>query len=485
MNAERLFLTEKEGDKKEYLRQMELAARAAADAFTGDRAYEGTEPHKLTELIKEERILPEKGIGFDAALEKMKEKIIPYLVHPSSSSYMPHLHSPALLETLAADAVISAFNQSMDTWDQSPAATTTECEVIRHLCGLYGFGEHGGGVFTSGGTDSNFEALLISRDAFCSKMGWNIRACGLPADFGKLRVYTSEISHFSVKKSMHLMGLGYRSVVPVPVDKNYRMDTAALARLVKDDKARGSLPFCAVATCGTTDFGTIDPMAEINEICRENGMRLHCDAAYGSALILSRRYRDRIAGISLADSITADFHKMFMLPISCSVMLLKDDRDFKFIEFHEEYLNRQEDEDEGFTNLVGKSMQTTRRFDALKVWMSFQSRGRDGWERLINEIMENADYLYKWLEASPDFETLVQSEISSVVFRVKGSDELNRNIRLRLLEKHGTIIGQTTADGRIWLKCTLLNPEITRDKTQALMAEILKTAAECGREAAL
>ena len=479
MNGERLFLTENEADKKEYIREMELAVHAAADAFRDGRAYAGTEPQKLVELITEERILPEKGLGFDAALAKMKEMIIPHLVHPSSSFYMPHLHSPALLETLAADAVISAFNQSMDTWDQSPAATQTECEVIRHLCGLYGFGEHGGGVFTSGGTDSNFEALLISRDDFCSRRGWDIRTCGLPEYYGKLRVYTSEISHFSVKKSMHLMGLGYRCVVPVPIDEKFRMDVKALAELVEADKARGNIPFCVVATCGTTDFGTIDPMSDIYEVCRRHGMRLHCDAAYGSALVLSRRYRDRIAGISLADSITADFHKMFMLPISCSVMLLKNDSDFKYTAFHEDYLNRQEDEDDGFTNLVGKSMQTTRRFDALKVWMSFQSRGREGWELLINEIMENAAYLYEKLEASDGFEPLIRSELSSIVFRVKGSDELNRRIRICLLEKHGTILGQTTVNGKIWLKCTILNPEITREKIDWLLGEILKTAKEC------
>ena len=478
MNKERLFLTEREEDKKEYLREMELALGAIVDAYRDGRAYVGMEPQKLAEFMAEDTILPNTGLGFDAALAKMKDKIIPYLVHPSSAAYTPHLHSPALMETLAADAVISAFNQSMDTWDQSPAATQTECEVIRTLCSLYGFDEKADGVFTSGGTDSNFEALLISRDLFCDKFGWNIRMNGLPDEFRKLRVYTSQISYFSVRKSMHLMGLGYNSVVLVPVDENFRMDAKALEKFVEDDIACGNIPFCAIATCGTTDFGTIDPIEEIHAICQKYGMRLHCDAAYGSALILSDNYRSRIAGISLADSLTVDFHKMFMLPISCSSMLLKNGDDFKYIAFHSNYLNREEDEEEGFTNLVGKSLQTTRRFDALKVWMSFQSRGRDGWAKLIDEVMKNSEYLYEKLDGMDGFETLVRSEISSVVFRVDGSNELNRSIRLGLLEKHGTVIGQTSAMGKTWLKCTILNPNITKEKIDWLLSEIIKTAKE-------
>ena len=180
-----------------------------------------------------------------------------------------------------------------------------------------------------------------------------------------------------MEKSAHVLGLGYECVVKVPVDSRKKMDLAALKQLIEKDKAEDNIPFLLVATVGTTDFGSIDPLKELSELCKANGMWLHADAAYGSGVILSQKYNNRIAGLNLCDSITVDFHKMFLLPISSSAVLVKNGKTFDALTIHADYLNREEDEEDGYTNLVDKSLQTTRRFDALKVWMSFQMRGKD------------------------------------------------------------------------------------------------------------
>ena len=231
-----------------------------------------------------------------------------------------------------------------------------------------------------------------------------------------------------------------------------------------------------MATAGTTDFGSIDDIKALREVADEEGCLLHVDAAYGSALIISGRCRDRLGRIELADSITIDFHKMFLLPISCSALLVKDRHALDCFLIHADYLNREEDEEDGYINLVGKSMQTTRRFDALKVYISFRMRGRDGFGRIIDTAVDNASYFYSRLSADDEFIAPVEPELSSVVFAHRGGDETNRRVRRSLLES-GTVIGQTVYDGRVMLKFTLLNPALTHEHIDSLIDRIKDLAA--------
>lgn len=489
---EELFLTCEKSNKKTYKKLIKQTAAAIADAFTDDKAYSGPTPEELKKIVAQDTILPEHGLGFDKVFQLTKEKVLPNLLRTPSTDYMPHLHGPSLLETISSELIISTFNQSMDSWDQSPVATEIEVETIRHLCSLYGYDPaKADGVFTSGGSQSNQTALLLARDWYCNKqLNYDVKKYGLDEKCSKLRMYTSEISHFSMEKSCHIMGLGYKSVVKVPVDSRKRMDISALRFLIEKDLKAGNFPFLIVGTVGTTDFGSIDPLEELSRIAGEHNMWLHADAAYGSGVTMSEQYHDRVAALSLCDSITVDFHKMFLMPISCSAVLLKYGSTFDALTIHADYLNREEDEEDGYTNLVDKSMQTTRRFDALKVWTSFQARGRDGWSKIITTSMDNAAYFYSQLKADPDFAVVTEPEISSVVFRYCGSkkdanneeleklDEINKKVRRTLIHQYGTIIGQTVSDGRVCLKFTLLNPRITHEKLDELK-DLIKRLSSC------
>ena len=477
MSQSNLFLTSSAADKAEFVRMMDATVRAIAASMDHGKAYAGMTPENLRALVRTEELLPAKSMGFDELLKEVSEKILPNFLRPSSTNYMAHLHSSVLLESIAAEVILSTFNQSMDSWDQAPVATEIEVDVINKLCALYGYDEKADGVFTSGGSQSNLSGLLLARDRFCNeKLGWDVKKCGLPADFKKFRMYTSEVSHFSMEKSAHLMGLGYEAVVKVPVDDAMKMDLTALKELIRKDVEAGNLPFCIGATVGTTDFGSIDPLKELRGICDEYGMWLHADAAYGSGVILSEKYASRVAGLADCDSITVDFHKMFMLPISCSASLVKDGKYFDALTIHADYLNREEDEEDGYINLVNKSMQTTRRFDALKVWMSFRMRGKEGWSALITRSIDNAAFLYGELVKNPDFDVVVKPEISSVVFRVlpqagctESADDMNKRIRRALLHEHGVVIGQTVCHDSVYLKFTLLNPLLTHETLTGLM----------------
>lgn len=475
-----VFLTYKEDNKNEYKEIMNQTTEAISDAFCDEKAYSGPTPQELKEIIHMDNILPEKGLGFEKVFELTKEKILPNLLRTPSTNYMAHLHGPSLMETIAAEQIISTFNQSMDSWDQSPVATEIEVEVINQLCKLYGFDSNSDGIFTSGGSQSNQTAIILARDWFCNEiLKYDVKKFGLNEKCSKLRMYTSEISHFSMEKSAHILGLGYQSVVKVPVDAKKKMDVAALKSLIEADKKAGNIPFLVVATVGTTDFGSIDPIDEIKAIARENNMWLHADAAYGSGVIMSDKYKNRVANLCECNSVTVDFHKMFLMPISCSAVLIKDGKTFDALTIHADYLNREEDEEDGYTNLVDKSLQTTRRFDGLKVWMSFLCRGKDGWAKLINTSMENAQYLYTQLKNDSDFEVITEPEISSVVFRYancSNADDVNKKVRRSLIHDHGVVIGQTISNGHTCLKFTLLNPLITHEKLDELKA-LIKTLA--------
>jgi len=451
---------------------------AVFGSFSDDSAFSGIDPYELREKITSLGFLPDEGRGFQEVLEETKREILPHLLRTWSTKYMPHLHSPVLTESICSELIIACFNDSMDSWDQGPAATEMEESMVHGIVRLFGFPEDtSDGCFTSGGSQSNISAIIAARDWYCDrKFNWDVKMNGLPPEYTKLRIYTSEISHFSMDKASHILGMGYNAVRKIPVDSKCRIDLAAFEKMVEEDVEAGLYPFCAVATFGSTDFGSIDDAAGMRKVCDRYGMHLHADAAYGSGLIMSQRYKNRLDAISLCDSITVDFHKMFLLPISCSVILMKDGERLKCFELHADYLNREEDEEDGYINLVGKSMQTTRRFDALKVYMAFQTRGKNGYGRIIDTAVGNAEYFYKRISADPDFIAPVEPELSSVVFALKGGDELNKKIRRDLLS-NGTVIGQTVMDGRVMLKFTLLNPNLTPEQIDSVISDIKEAGA--------
>ncbi len=463
-------------DREEYRKAIYETVEAILSSFSDESAFSGIDPYKLRKKISSYSILEDKGIGFDSTLSLIKSVVMPNLLRTWSTDYMPHLHSPALIESIAAELVIATFNDSMDSWDQSPAATELEVSVIKELCKLFGYDENSDGVFTSGGSQSNLSAITAHRDMFCAKkLGWDIKKKGLPDCYRKLRLYTSELSHFSMEKSAHLLGLGYNAVVKLPVNAECKIDIAKFKSILKKDISNGFIPFLAVATIGTTDFGSIDDVSEMRKLCDEYGMYLHADAAYGSGLIVSKRYSSRLGDLSLCDSITVDFHKMFLLPISCSAILVKNRESLDCFSLHADYLNREEDEEDGYINLVGKSIQTTRRFDALKVFISFKARGIEGFSSIIDNAVSNAEYFYSKINADTTFKVALKPEISSVVFKVNGSDDLNKRIR-RVLLTEGIVIGQTVKAGETMLKFTLLNPCLDCAKIDSLIAKIKEKA---------
>lgn len=329
--------------------------------------------------------------------------------------YAAHLNCPVVIPALVGEAVLSAVNSSMDTWDQSAEATLIERHLIDWTSGRLGLGPTADGIFTSGGSQSNLQALLIARH--CAHARLADEPPRLPEVLPRMRVLTSEVSHFSIRKSASILGLGDDAVITIATDAGKRMDTDALRVALRDCLAEGLVPIAVVGTAGTTDFGSIGPLVEVSAICRSAGVWLHVDAAYGGGVITSTRHARLLDGIRAADSVTIDYHKTFFQPVSSSALLVRDGSTFGHVTYHADSLNPRAPAAAFVPNQADKSIQTTRRFDALKLWLTLRTMGADGIGALLDEVIDLAWRTGKVLQAAPDFEVVGAPELSTLVFR--------------------------------------------------------------------
>jgi len=467
-----------------YQQAIAQSSEAVVQWLQQPEMYQGKTVAELRERIKLD--FNPNGLGNQAAIERAIE----YFLKDSLSVHHPqcvaHLHCPSLVVSQAAEVLINATNQSMDSWDQSPSATIIEMKLIEWLRTQVGYQAGDAGVFTSGGTQSNLMGLMLARDAFFARQGHSIQQDGLVGNLRKVKVLCSENAHFSVQKNMALLGLGYQCVTLVKTDEFARMDLNDLREKVAQAQANGDQVLAIVATAGTTDAGAIDPLRAIAKLAAEHQIWVHVDAAWGGALLLSEKYRDYLDGIELVDSITLDFHKQFFQTISCGAFLLKEERHYELMRYQAAYLNSEFDEAAGVPNLVSKSLQTTRRFDALKLWMGLEALGQKQYAAIIDHGVTMAQEVAQYVTSEAALELVMKPQLASVLFRYRpeqlaGSSDaaialLNQKIGDALLESGRANVGVTEHSGVTCLKLTLLNPTVTLEDVKVLLALVEKTA---------
>ncbi len=467
-----------------YQQAIAQSSEAVVQWLQQPEMYQGKTVAELRERIKLD--FNPNGLGNQAAIERAIE----YFLKDSLSVHHPqcvaHLHCPSLVVSQAAEVLINATNQSMDSWDQSPSATIIEMKLIEWLRTQVGYQAGDAGVFTSGGTQSNLMGLMLARDAFFARQGHSIQQDGLVGNLRKVKVLCSENAHFSVQKNMALLGLGYQCVTLVKTDEFARMDLNDLRDKVAQAQANGDQILAIVATAGTTDAGAIDPLRAIAKLAAEHQIWVHVDAAWGGALLLSEKYRDYLDGIELVDSITLDFHKQFFQTISCGAFLLKEERHYELMRYQAAYLNSEFDEAAGVPNLVSKSLQTTRRFDALKLWMGLEALGQKQYAAIIDHGVTMAQEVAQYVTSEAALELVMKPQLASVLFRYRpeqlaGSSDaaialLNQKIGDALLESGRANVGVTEHNGVTCLKLTLLNPTVTLEDVKVLLVLVEKTA---------
>jgi aromatic-L-amino-acid decarboxylase len=405
------------------------------------------------------------------------------------------LFTPAPLPIAALADMAAAFtNQSPDAWKAGPAATEIEAGIVRAFCREARLGRRAFGVLTGGGGAANLTALKMARDR---ALGIGVRRRGVDARRARrarrLRVYASDQAHFSIARALDILGVGADALVSIPTGRDRRLPVDRLERVLARDRRRGLVPMAIVATAGTTSTGNVDPLSEIARCSLRYGAFLHVDAAYGGALLFSRRHRSLLRGIERADTIAIDPHKWLFQPFSLAVLLARDrDRLRASCATEPEYLRKDLEREGDRLDFYQHSLEGSRPFRGLKMDLTLQLLGRDGLGALVDRTMEVARHLERRVLADERFETCgAPVELATVVLRylpewaraggTAGRRRLDR-VQLRIqheVERRGEAwFPAIRLDGAVWLRIGVFNYRTTEADADRLLRAIARAAGE-------
>jgi len=431
-------------------------------------AVSGTEAEKA--LRKQ---LPEKGMGVEALNDL--ETVMRYSRMGNGRFFGYVLGSGEPVAALA-DLLASVLNQNVTAWRSSPAAVTVERTVIEWLCEALGCKEFAGSL-TGGGSAANLMGLVMAREA------------KLPANEGgyspKGTIYASEEVHMSIPKAVALLGIGRENLRLIRTDESFHMIAAELDRTLARDKESGKTPVAVVASAGTVNTGAIDPLAQVAAIARKHGVWFHVDGAYGALAALATR--NRFQGLELADSISLDPHKWLYQPLDCGCLLYRDgDAARKAFAYTGDYTRvLSNDPIESFA-FFEESIELSRRFRALKLWLSLRYHGVEAFRQSIKSDLGLARDLAEKIVNQPELELVAPVELSAVCFRYLGSGgrsegDLNRlnPAILKQVNKRGRVyLSNATLRAKFCLRACIVNHRTNPSDLDAVISEVLDAAKE-------
>jgi aromatic-L-amino-acid decarboxylase len=417
------------------------------------------EPGQIRRQLPEQP--PEEPESMEAILNDVERIIVPGLTHWNHPAFMAYFAITASGPGILGELLCAAFNVNAMLWKTSPAATELEEVVLDWLRQMIGLPPDFRGIIYDTASISSLHAIAAAREVV---PGLKAREEGLAgrSDVPRLRLYISEQAHSSVEKGAITLGIGQAGVRQIPVDAEFRLDTAALARAIEEDRAAGWRPFCVVATVGTTSTTSIDPVPAIADICRQHQLWLHVDAAYAGSAAVIPEMRRVLDGCQRADSIVVNPHKWLFTPVDLSAFYCRRfdvlRRAFSLVP---EYLRTSEDE--AVRNYMDYGVQLGRRFRALKLWMVIRSFGHRGLAARLRQHIELAQEFASWVDADPDFERLAPVPFSTVCFRVRPRDliEQGDEAETYLDKLNEAVLDAVNRSGEAYLSHTRLNGKLT------------------------
>ena len=403
--------------------------------------------------------LPLKGNGFERVLDDIDE-FLRQCVRTNNPQFMNPLWGGMNIAAFAGEVIATLSNNSMYTFELSPMATLIEQALIRRMCEIVGYSD-GNGSLTTGGSNGNMIGMMCAR--------YQIDPLGQRRGFSgdNLVCYVSIESHYSVLMAANVLGIGFDNVIKIPCDESGRMRIDKLQEEIERTRTNGQTPFCVIATAGTTVRGAFDPIKEIAEICSDNDIWLHVDAAWGGSCMFSTKHRDLMNGVELADSVCWDAHKMMGVPLVCSAFLIKKPEILRKVCSHGDvahYLFHGDSEDVDIGRI---SLQCGRRNDALKLFLAWREKGDAGWARLVDSYVDLADHLQSLVEADEKLEMVSSRVWSNVCMRyvVEGFDlnDVNFQIRERMMREGRFMVSSSKVGDIVILRPVIANPAVTRD----------------------
>jgi len=363
------------------------------------------------------------------------------------------------------------------------AAAMVDIQVVDWFKELMGFPETASGTLTSGGSMANLVALTVVRNAMA---GIDVRAEGILAMPQPLRFYASDQVHSCHQKALETLGLGARALTEVPTDDHQRMLIPALVEAIDADIAAGIKPACVIGTAGTTNTGAIDDLKTIAEICKDRGIWFHVDGCIGALLRIAPKNKSLVDGMETADSIALDPHKWLHTPFEAGCVLLRDaKRHFETFEMHGDYLQMQTRGIIAGKFLADFGFELSRGFKALKIWMSLKENGIEKFGRLIDQNIEQAQYLEQRIHNEPELETVAPVDLNIVCFRYANQitdetvlKEVNTEIMLRIQETGVAVPSDTTIAGKHCLRVAINNHRTKQTDLDFFIDNVLQVGRE-------
>lgn len=412
--------------------------------------------------------LPAEGVGITSALDLAARVLDESLAH-ARPRYFGYIGSSGLESAVLADALAGSHDVNLAA--ESNAALLVEHQALRWMAELVGF-PAGGGTFTSGGMTSNLTALMAARTRALP----DSRIDGLHG--ARPTVYASSDAHSSIERAVEVIGVGRANLRAVPIDDRRRMDVTALRAMLERDIADGCTPVAVVATAGTTLTGAVDPLRAVAEVCREHGVWMHVDGAYGLPASSTALAGPLFDGLALADSASVDAHKWMFVPKACSLLMVRDRGTLVRAFRHDaSYMV----EEEGHDHPVEGTLEYSRPFRSLKLWLALNAHGADAFRDAITNNLVLARELQEQARAHPRFEPLLmQPDLSIVPLRrlPRTGDPDGHNMRLaRAMQADGRVyVTSAVIDGVACLRPCIVNFRTTRED----VASILDVADEIG-----
>ncbi len=444
-------------------------------------AWQGV-PDKVKENLSEP--LPMGGIGENATYEQFRENILPFPTgnqHPAFFGWVMGNGTPL---AMLADMLASGLNPHMAGFHQAPRLV--EEQVVKWLIEMMGFAESASGLLVSGSSMANLMGLVVARH---SKAGFDVRKKGMVGAPQRLIVYASSQTHQCAKKAVEILGLGHENLRIVAIDEGYRLCPKALAGEIAKDRKAGHKPICVIATAGTTNMGVCDPLEEIGVLCEKEDIWFHIDGAFGGFAWLSPKHRSFVKGLQRASSFCFDLHKWMYLPFEVACLIVRsEEAHIESFAMTSSYLASSDAERgvaAGGIPFAQKGIELTRSFRALKVWMNLKAYGVSHFAKLIEQNIEQTQYLVGLIEKHPKLQVMGVAPLNVACFRYydEGLSEqelntLNHEILLRSQEGGKFVLSSTEIGGGFALRFCNTNHRTTLSYMDSIIAEIPRLAEE-------
>jgi aromatic-L-amino-acid/L-tryptophan decarboxylase len=431
--------------------------------------------------------VPYEPCALESVYDDFKRQILPYPtgnIHPRFWGWVMGTGTPV---AMLAEMLAAGMNSWVGGFDQS--ATFVEEQVLNWLAEMLGFPKGTSGVLTSGCTVANVIGLVVARHA---KAPFEVRKEGLQNQtHAPLVVYCSSEAHSWAQKAVELIGLGDNSLRRVPVDSSFRIEVSALRAAIQADRKNGKAPFCVIATAGTVNTGAVDPLQELAAICREEGLWFHIDGAFGALVTLSPKWRNKVAGLQLADSLGFDLHKWMYIPFEAGCVFVRDREAHRSaFQITPSYMSSQ---GRGVAprapEFAALGIDMARNFKALKVWFSLKTHGTLKYGRLIEQNIEQAQYMAALIKRNPHLQLLAPVELNVVCFRYNPGlsdeseiDRMNEEILIRIQESGVAVPSGTRVSGRFAIRVAVTNHRSTRADFRLLAHQVLKLGSDLQAE---